>query len=96
MKKDDMLVIDAVGHAIDFSDDNRFESAPKEAIADFDHYAFSTFMGHLESREPGYRLEEEQFISRWTAEDLAHAFFVESDVDMVAMHSVLILSLIHI
>jgi predicted TIM-barrel fold metal-dependent hydrolase len=42
----------------------------------------------LESKEPGYLLTLREFSSRWNPEDLAHAFFVESDVDMMVHHSV--------
>lgn len=87
---DEFFVIDAVGHAIDFSQENRVSSASASSITDFDHYAHKTFMGHLESKEPGFRLSEVEYVKRWSAEDLASAFFVESDVSLVAMHSVVI------
>ncbi len=91
---DDTLVIDGVGHAQDFSDGNLLDGVPKEVIEGFRRFGYGIFVGQLESREPGYRLTLDEWANtRFTAEDLAHTFFVESDVDMVVGHHVEVNSL---
>jgi predicted TIM-barrel fold metal-dependent hydrolase len=85
---EDIFVIDGVAHALDFSDSNKVESAPIQKLRDFTSFAHNTFMDQVESHEPGYRLTPEEYNTRFTAEDLAYAFFVESDVDMVVAHAV--------
>ncbi len=82
------FVIDAVVHAFDFSSDNKVESFTKEKFRDVQTFWHKVVHSSLESREPGYLLNEEEFTTRWKAQDLAHALFVESDVDMVVAHSV--------
>lgn len=84
----DTFVIDGVGHAMDFSDDNLVAGVPEETIVGFRRFGHGLFQGQIESREPGYQLTFEEWYTRFTAEDLAHAFFVESDVDVVVGHSV--------
>jgi predicted TIM-barrel fold metal-dependent hydrolase len=84
----DTFVIDGVGHAMDFSDDNLDAGVPEETIVGFRRFGHGLFQGQIESREPGYQLTFEEWYTRFTAEDLAHAFFVESDVDVVVGHSV--------
>ncbi len=88
----DVFVIDGVAHAYDFSDENRIPSCAPERYGNLQKFAY--MLGHesLESLEPGYLLTPEEFTARWRAEDLAHTFFVESDVDMVVHHSVAISS----
>ncbi|CAN5690443.1 amidohydrolase family protein [soil metagenome] len=88
----DAFVIDGVAHAYDFSDDNRIDTCDPERYRNLQHFAY--MLGHesLESLEPGYLLTLDEFTARWKAEDLAHSFFVESDVDMVVHHSVAISS----
>lgn len=73
---------------MDFSADNVVEGVPQEAIVGFRRFGYGMFQERIESREPGYRLTFEEWYARFAAEDLAHAFFVESDVDMVVGHSV--------
>lgn len=85
---DDIFVIDGVGHALDFSDANIVDTVPPEQIEGFRAFGYSGFVNQIESREPGYRLTPEEWSTHFTAEDLAHAFFVESDVDMVVGHAV--------
>jgi uncharacterized protein len=86
---EDTFVIDGVGHAQDFSDGNVVDGVPREVIQNFRSFAHQVFVGQLESGEPGYRLTIEEWANtHFTAEDLAHAFFVESDVDMVVGHHV--------
>jgi hypothetical protein len=84
----DTFLIDGVGHAMDFSDDNLDAGVPEETIVGFRRFGHGLFQGQIESREPGYQLTFEEWYTRFTAEDLAHAFFVESDVDVVVGHSV--------
>ncbi len=85
---DNTFVIDGVGHAMDFSDGNLADGVPEEVIVGFRRFGHGMFQGQIESREPGYQLTFEEWYTEFTAEDLAHAFFVESDVDVVAGHSV--------
>lgn len=85
---DDIFVIDGVGHALDFSPDNIVDGVPEQKIEDFRAFGYSGFVKQLESREPGYQLTYEEWSSHITAEDLANALFVESDVDMVVGHAV--------
>lgn len=84
----DTFIIDGVGHAIDFSDANKVDAVPEKQIRDFRSFGYSVFVQQVESREPGFQLTPDEWSTRFTAEDLAHAFFVESDVDMVVGHSV--------
>lgn len=84
----DVFVIDGVGHAMDFSPANVVESVPPEKIDGFRAFGYSGFVEQIESKEPGYRLTFDEWMAHFTAEDLAHAFFVESDVDMVVGHAV--------
>lgn len=88
----DILVIDAVAHAYDFSDDNRIPECTPERYAGLQHFAYQ--LGHIstESQEPGYLLTQAEFTARWNAEDLAQVFFVESDTDLIVHHSVAISS----
>ena len=85
---DGNLVVDAVAHGYDVTAPNRAEHCPSE------HYdAFGMFMhrlGHLplESKAPGYMLTEAEFRARWSAEALASALFLESDVDIAFYHHV--------
>lgn len=85
---EDVFVIDGVGHALDFSDANITDGVPPEKIRDFRAFGYSGFVMQIESKEPGYRLTPEEWQTHFTAEDLAHAFFVESDADMVVGHAV--------
>lgn len=85
---DDVFVIDGVGHALDFSDSNTIDGVPPEKIRDFRAFGYAGFVQQIESREPGYQLTPAEWETHFTAEDLAHAFFVESDVDMVVGHAV--------
>jgi predicted TIM-barrel fold metal-dependent hydrolase len=85
---DDTFVIDGVGHAMDFSDGNLVDGVPEEVIEGFRRFGYGVFVGQIESREPGYQLTFEEWYTRFSAEDLAHAFFVESDIDMVVGHAV--------
>lgn len=85
---DDVFVIDAVGHAKDFSDDNAVDSVPREDLEAFRQFGYGVFNGQLESREPGYSVSYDEWIAPYTPEDLAHIFFLESDIDLVVGHSV--------
>ena len=82
------FVIDGVVHAFDFSNDNRVESYPTEKFRNVQNFWHQVIHASLESPEPNYLLNFEEFTTRWNVEDLAHALFVESDVDMVVSHSV--------
>lgn len=86
--KNGRIVIDAVGHTYDFSEDNRRPGIPYEA-----YKAFSAWLrgyGHVpvEATTGGYPLSQAEFDGGWTTEELTDVFFKESDVDIVAMHAV--------
>jgi len=81
------LVIDAVVHGFDFSDGNRAARCSAEEFA-----GFQTFMHQVhtvgESTERGYQRAQGEFIPRVSAEALASATFLESDVDIAFYHHV--------
>jgi predicted TIM-barrel fold metal-dependent hydrolase len=85
---EDVFVIDGVGHAYDFSPSNRVEGCELDHHRSLAVHSYEIAHAKLESKEPGYLLTLREFSSRWNPEDLAHAFFVESDVDMMVHHSV--------
>ncbi|MBV1900615.1 MAG: amidohydrolase family protein [Kordiimonadaceae bacterium] len=84
----DKFIIDAVSHGYDYAPENRAVTCSEE------HYRrlglFISLRGHqpLESTEPGYAMTPLEFAVRWTPEAIAHALFVESDVDMTVYHPV--------
>ncbi len=82
------LVIDAVAHPYNLDLSNRQDSITDERF--FGLVEFMYRVGHrpLESREPGFLMSIEEFQTRWDPWDLCHAFFVESDVDLVVAHGV--------
>lgn len=82
------FVIDGVVHAFDFSKDNKAESYDPAKFIGVQNFWHRVIHASLESPEPGYLLNFEEFTTRWKASALAHALFVESDVDMVVSHSV--------
>lgn len=85
---DDKFVIDAVAHGYDYAPENRAECCDEERYRRLG--LFMTLRGHqpLESTEPGFAMSPEEFLVRWPAESIAHALFVESDVDMAVYHPV--------
>jgi predicted TIM-barrel fold metal-dependent hydrolase len=82
------LVIDAVAHAYSFGDDNRAEACPPDAYRNVIGFLYTLLHAPLESTEPGYLLSLEEFSANWDAEAIAHVFFEESDVDVIAYHGV--------
>jgi predicted TIM-barrel fold metal-dependent hydrolase len=82
------IVIDAVGHTYDLADDNRREHVPREALDHFIGWLYGWGHAAMEREDGGYLLTLEEFRGGWTTEELLRMFFVESDVDIVAMHSV--------
>ena len=84
----DMFVIDGVAHAYNFSPSNRRESCELEHHRLLAVHSYEIAHAKLESKGPGYLLTLKEFSARWNPEDLAHTFFVESDVDMMVHHSV--------
>lgn len=86
------FVIDAVVHSFDFSTNNKADKADPKVFQSVQTFWHDVVHGSLESKEPGYLLNFEEFTTRWHPEDLAHSYFVESDVDMVISHSVQISS----
>ena len=76
-----------MGHTYDFSDDNRAD-VPQQAYDAFIRGLYRTGHVPFEALEGGYPLSLEEFRGGWSTEELLRLFFVESDVDMVAMHAV--------
>jgi predicted TIM-barrel fold metal-dependent hydrolase len=86
--QDRPFIIDGVAHGYDFSPCNQAAESTPERTARFGQFAYQLGHASVESSAPGYLLTLEEFTSRWHAEDLAHAMFVESDIDMAVYHSV--------
>jgi len=84
----DHIVIDAVGHTYDFRPDNRKDGVPQEVYDGFIAWLYGYGHVPVEKRTDGYPLELHEFANGWTTEELTRMFFVESDVDVVAMHAV--------
>jgi predicted TIM-barrel fold metal-dependent hydrolase len=84
----DMFVIDGVAHAYNFSPSNRREGCDFEHHRSLAVHSYEIAHAKLESKDPGYLLTLKEFSARWSPEDLAHTFFVESDIDMMVHHSV--------
>lgn len=85
---DGHLVIDAVAHAYDFTPSNRATSCPPAEYDRFVTFVWQLFHANLESPEPGYLLSREEYLAGFDADDLASAFFEESDVDVIVYHGV--------
>jgi predicted TIM-barrel fold metal-dependent hydrolase len=74
------LVVDAVAHAYDSSEDNYLNEHARE----FNHSTFH----HTRIYTPEqYQMSEEQFFKDVTVEELERVLFLESDVDFVVNHS---------
>lgn len=84
----DTFIIDGAVHAFDFSEKNRVANFPLDKFSDVQTFWHEVVHSALESPEPGYLQVRDEFTTPWSAEDLAHALFVESDVDMAIAHSV--------
>ena len=86
--RDGNVVIDAVGHVYDFAEDNWKPQVPREDMQSVLDWLYKWGHEELESNAPGYRLTLEEFLGGWSTEELLRLFFVESDIDMIAMHAV--------
>lgn len=84
----DYVVIDAVGHTYDFSDDNRKAGVPLEVYDGFISWLYGYGHTPMEATTGGYMLERSEWANGWTTDELLEMFFVESGVDVVAMHAV--------
>ena len=82
------LVIDAVAHAYDFTPGNRTASCSPEDYERFVTFVWELFHASLESEQPGYLLSREEYLAGFEPDELASAFFEESDVDVIAYHGV--------
>jgi predicted TIM-barrel fold metal-dependent hydrolase len=89
----DGLVIDAVGHAYDYTPENRRESCPPELWNGLLAYVHQDLHLTSESRREGFPLTLEEYARKWSAAELASVYFEESDVDIVAYHTVGLLAL---
>lgn len=85
---DNGLIIDAVVHGFDVSTGNRAERCPLEQYQGFQTFLHSLAHVPLESLDPGFILELEEFVPAVSAESLAHTLFVESDIDIAFYHHV--------
>src|SRR5262245_49342289 len=68
--------------------DNKLDHVPAETYQGLIEFVYKTGHEPVESLEPGYLMTIEEFATKWDASDLAHALFVESDVDAVVAHGV--------
>ena len=84
----DYFVIDGVGHTYDFSADNRKDGIPLEVYNGFIAWLYGYGHAPMERDSDGYMLSLDEWANGWTTDELTRMFFVESDVDMVAMHAV--------
>jgi uncharacterized protein len=82
------VVIDAVGHCVDFAEDNRKPSVPQEQFDAFRHWLYGWGHEAMEKQEDGYMLSFDDWSNGWTNEELLRLFFVESGLDMISMHPV--------
>jgi len=77
---DQTIVVDAVGHAYNWSADN-FANALAEGFA-AGGYGFHVLL----SPDDPHRLGPEEFARDWQAEELEQVFFLETEVDVVCYH----------
>jgi len=82
------FVIDATVHGFDLSPENRADRCSAEEYAGFQGFMYQLAHVGMESREPGFLLDQDEFLPRVSAEALAEALFLESDVDVVFYHHV--------
>jgi hypothetical protein len=82
------IVVDAVGHAYDFTPENRVEDCAVEVYDAVASYTHTEVHAIAESEEPGFQLSYEEYVSAWPADEVASVFFEESDVDLISYHGV--------
>jgi hypothetical protein len=85
---DESIVVDAVAHAYDFTPENRVRDCPPEIYDGVARYTHSEVHAIAESPAPGFMLGYDEYVAKWTAEQVASVIFAESDVDVCAYHGV--------
>lgn len=83
MNTDDLLIVDAVVHALNLTPENVVAGPSPEAL-------LSGIYGLHEMLSPTgarYRLNKQQMLRDWSAEELERLLFLESDVDAAIYHS---------
>lgn len=81
MVNDDILVVDAVAHAYNWTEANFVNRwSPGFSAAGYGLHC-------LVSPDDDYRLTEQEFIADWHPDDLEEIYFLESDVDIISYHS---------
>jgi hypothetical protein len=88
MFNDNNIIVDAVGHAYDFTPGNRVDSCPLAVYDGVAAYTHAEVHAVAESLKPGYQLSYDEYVARWPADEVADVFFAESDVDAFAYHGV--------
>ena len=82
------LIIDAVAHPYNLDLSNRQDNITDERFSGLVDFMYRVGHRPLESKEPGFLMTIQEFQAKWDPWDLCHAFFVESDVDVVVPHGV--------
>lgn len=82
------LVADGVVHGFDISEENRASICSSADFLEFQKYMHQVAHVAMESNDPGFKLALDEFIRRCSAETLASALFLESDVDLAFYHHV--------
>lgn len=82
------LVVDGTVHGFDLTDGNRADRCSPEEYAGFQGFMHQLAHVGMESREPGFLLDLEEFIPQVSAAALAEALFLESDTDVAFYHHV--------
>jgi len=81
MINNDVVVVDAVAHAYNWTEEN----SASDWSAAFSAAGYGLHC--LVSPEDEHRLSEQEFIADWHPDTLEKVFFEESDVDVIAYHS---------
>lgn len=83
MQNEDLLIVDAVVHALNPTRENVIEAQAAEALLG-GIYGMHEMLSPTEAR---YKLTPNQLLHDWSAEELEQLLFLESDVDAAIYHS---------
>jgi hypothetical protein len=64
------IVVDAVGHAYDFTPENRVEDCAVEVYDAVASYTHTEVHAIAESEAPGFQLSYEEYVSPWPADEV--------------------------
>jgi predicted TIM-barrel fold metal-dependent hydrolase len=84
----DSLVVDGVTHAYEWTQENRAETMTEEQFAGVIEFLWKQTHLWTESNRPGYKLNLEEFTTKFTSETIARTYIEETDVDMIVYHEV--------